>query len=258
MAATPPFQARRILTPPSPLHGPLYDDYEPYSPRRSGRLDAKRARTGHANASLKHGSIGNTTRHKPAARRTTSQTFSPPSSPEPTISKFSSLRAPYNHQRDLSDEHMTDIEHDPAEGAASANVASIAAFPNMLLTPAKTPRKKPLHQDSLRSTARILFTSRPSDPNDVMPTPRKARQNRAQLASALDNRAEPYAMSKAQKTHIFTDSKERVPEADGSEDNPFVTGQGKRRTRSHGRIRSGLGDAVDRAVENNEGLVYTL
>jgi len=261
MAATPPFQARRILTPPSPLHGPMYDDYEPYSPRRSGRLGAKRAQAGHdthTRASLTDGLTGKTTRHKPATRRTISQTFSPPSSPEPTMSKSKPARAPYSHQSGISDEHMTDIEHDATEGASKPSVVPSVASPNMLPTPVKTPRKKSLPQDSLQSTARILFTSRPIDPNDVMPTPRRARQNKAMLASKLDLHAEAYTMPRGQKMHIFTDSKERVPEADASEDNPFITRQGQRRTRSHGRIRSGLGDAVDRAVENNEGLVYTL
>ena len=239
----------------------MYDEYQPYSPRRSGRLGVKRAQAGHdthMHESLNKGSIGKNIRHKSAMCRTTSQTFSPPSSPEPTMDKSSSPRAPYGHQFDISSEHITDVEHDAAKGAPKSTAPSDAAFLNMLPTPVKTPRKKVVHQDSLRSTARLLFTSRPIDPNDVMPTPRKARQTKAQLASTLDNHAEPYAMPKAQKMHIFTDSKERDPEVDASEDNPFVTRQGMRTTRSHVRIRSGLGDAVDGAVENNEGLVYTL
>lgn len=259
---TPPSQPRSIQSPPTPLHGAMHDSLELYSPRRSGRIDAKRVQADYNNNANPNGK----TRNKPTMSRTISQTYSPPSSPEPNFTRSKSLGSVRKHNRKSSDEYMVDAsDHasdiDSVDLGGSATKPTRAArtlFPNMLPTPAKTPRKKVLHPDIIKPTARILFPSRPADPNDVMPTPRKARQSKAQIASSMDRQAQQYAISKTQKIPIYTDSKEREPEADPSEDNPFLTQRRLRRTQSRNRMTSGLGAEVDRAIENNEGLVYTL
>lgn len=130
----------------------------------------------------------------------------------------------------------------------------------MLPTPVKTPRKK----DSLHTSmpaGRVLFPSRPETIEEAMPTPRKAnlrsrRQNGFPLgggAENLDNKIE-----------IYTDSKDKVPVIDESEDNPFYvkpskveiskdrTGRGKK-----ARIDDTPTDASE-ALRQDEGIVYVL
>src|SRR5262249_31566330 len=82
MAATPPPRGR-IHTPPTPLHGPKYDSYEPYSPRPSSRLAAQ-----HSNQVLQspqqHRTARVSTPRSSRALRTTrkpNSSISPPSSP---------------------------------------------------------------------------------------------------------------------------------------------------------------------------------
>ncbi|KAL9034249.1 MAG: hypothetical protein Q9214_007130 [Letrouitia sp. 1 TL-2023] len=87
-----------------------------------------------------------------------------------------------------------------------------------LPTPAKTPRKKAAETSSvISSTARVLF---PPNDEDAMPTPqKKGRRSRRHAGFSLDNSFEGPEHEESIK--IFTDSKEKVPELDTTEDNPF-------------------------------------
>lgn len=137
----------------------------------------------------------------------------------------------------------------------------------MLPTPAKTPRKRPAVAESqLSTTARVLFNEHPIDPEDIMPTPRKSRKGKKHIAFSLES----FEQEKANGEHkvaIFTDSKERMPEIDEDEDNPFLVRKGKKRMnpsrtsydrQSSSRLKHGMTKEVDEAVENGHGMVYTL
>ncbi|KAL8843303.1 MAG: hypothetical protein Q9170_000161 [Blastenia crenularia] len=89
----------------------------------------------------------------------------------------------------------------------------------MLPTPAKTPRKKDRKIAELQSTARVLFPSRLEKVEDAMPNKRD-RNGRKNVGFSLDSPGEDE--DPATRIPIFTDSKEKIPELDMSEDNPFV------------------------------------
>jgi len=129
----------------------------------------------------------------------------------------------------------------------------VTTFPNMLPTPMKTPRKRDVRYEKLHSTARVLFPGRALTPEDRMP--RKGRKGKRPVAFSLDSPSPGNGIS------IFTDSKDRIPDvAEEAEENPFVSQQISRPSRSatSGHTKHGMSEEIDRAVENGEGMVYTL
>ncbi|KAL9119877.1 MAG: hypothetical protein Q9187_003568 [Circinaria calcarea] len=97
----------------------------------------------------------------------------------------------------------------------------------MLPTPAKTPRKKTV-QVGLSSTARILFPNRPDNADEAMPTPRRnARKTRKNIGFSLESFGEDDGAASGGSIEIFTDSKEKVPELDETEENPFYVKPGQ-------------------------------
>lgn len=136
----------------------------------------------------------------------------------------------------------------------------------MLPTPAKTPRKRPVADSQISSTARVLFNDQSTDLEDVMPTPRKSRKAKKHIAFSLES----FEREKAgeRQVEIFTDSKERMPEVDDEEDNPFVVHKASRRRAPVGPPaweastpqcrKHGMTKEVDDAVEKGKGMVYTL
>lgn len=86
---------------------------------------------------------------------------------------------------------------------------------SMLPTPAKTPRKKQVQ--AANGIGRVLFPVRPDTAEEAMPTPRKNKRNKRHVGFSLDSDAESEGGIK-----IFTDSQDKLPELDLSEDNPFI------------------------------------
>lgn len=130
----------------------------------------------------------------------------------------------------------------------------------MLPTPAKTPRKRALQsEETLGSTARILFPNRPATIEEAMPSPRKGRKSRKD-AYTLESFAE--RMEEANEhIEVFTDSKERIPTRDADEDNPFVTKKGKGKAKAappKPRKVDAKTARMNEAVERDEGMVYLL
>ena len=127
----------------------------------------------------------------------------------------------------------------------------------MLPTPAKTPRKRVVQEETLTSTARVLFPSRLASVDDAIPTPRKSRKNRRDLFT-LESFAEQME-EETEKIEIYTDSKERIPTRD-DEDNPFITKKGK--TKAKGASRPRKIDTrtarMQEAVNRDEGMIYIL
>lgn len=86
-----------------------------------------------------------------------------------------------------------------------------------------------------------------------MPSRRKGKK----LGFTLDSFGDD-DMTNGDGIQIYTDSKERVPEVDEDEDNPFV---GARKTRSSTRQRR-KGNAeveeMEQQAQNDEGIIYVL
>lgn len=157
-----------------------------------------------------------------------------------------------------------DHDKNPTLQKSSLNIAA-----NMLPTPVKTPRKKPVQPAAVQAAARVLFPSRPDKVEDAMPTPRK-RRNKKQVGFSLYSSMEDDggAVSENQ-IEIYTDSKDKVPELDPSEDNPFYdqhvqtvasaepckTKVSKKRKAEHSIDAN---KEIEDAFNREEGMVYVL
>ena len=113
----------------------------------------------------------------------------------------------------------------------------------MLPTPTKTPQKKDLKR-SLKPASRALF-SRDLKHDDPMPK-RRAR-------FSLDSPGpEP-------EIEIYTDFKERIPEKDESEDNPFYDPPTKRVARGKRKAKEvDHNKEVQEVLDHEEGMIYVL
>ncbi|KAF2153229.1 hypothetical protein K461DRAFT_267838 [Myriangium duriaei CBS 260.36] len=257
MASTPPPPSaleRRIHTPPTPLHGARYDKWEPYSPpRRSARVEGKRTQrylSPTATSTAQDNSHPGTVTATPAKKRVlsrqiSSQTLSPPSSPEDSHArgKTSDAATKRSAQTNAVTSDASTSHHNisTVEEVIDANDAA-----HMFPTPRKTPRKQ--DSASRNSSTRALHFR--TQPEDIFPPSRKRR-----LRTTLDSPQESPSSSTVQ---IFTDSQDRVPEMQHSDDNPFV---GPRKPiRNNGRAKSrrlNQDEAeMDEAVQNDEGLIY--
>lgn len=111
----------------------------------------------------------------------------------------------------------------------------------------------------MNSTARIL-NFQPYSPNDVMPSPRKMKKsshNRGQSSHGFDL-FEPGSNSSQEQIQIFTDTNARVPELDGSDDNPFVGPRQTRSSRPQKHTKTEEERKMDERAERDEGVMYTL
>ncbi|KAF1920743.1 hypothetical protein BDU57DRAFT_439779 [Ampelomyces quisqualis] len=251
-----PSPSRRVHTPPAPVHG-FADSYEPYSPRRSTRVAAQRDI--HLHPAPKHTSPRSRRDVTPTAsskRKATARishfTLSPPSSPVTSPQH----RSPRTMRRAHFEAGPPDSESDrPAPTPARRFPSTMTQ--GMLPTPSETPRKRPLQSEaSLKSTARVLFPSRPATIDEVVPTPRKSRKSKNLYGlESFTNASE----ESSQKIQIFTDSKERIPEHDDEEDNPFVVKKGKGKARATPQKSKKLdarSQRMQEATARDEGIVY--
>lgn len=247
MTTTPP-PPERLRTPPTPLHGSRYDNYEPYSPRRSARVSVKRRdvrstpEPSSARVNVRSQPHHNPT-STPAPRKTaltrqpSSQTLSPPSSPD-------------THHSHITPEAAKKSDNTAPEDGDVDQVSTL--FP----TPNKTPLK---HAGAARDPTARMLTFRTDNYDTVAPSPRKRKQ-----PLTLDSFDEQQAR-RGPKIQVFTDSQDRIPDNKMSDENPFVgrrkTGlssanaKGKRTghdSKSHGDVE------METAVRNDEGVLYTL
>lgn len=134
---------------------------------------------------------------------------------------------------------------------------------NGMPTPAKTPRKRSAYDGShVKSTARVLFPARPATNEDIMPSPRKVRKNK-HAGFSLDSYGED---DNGEQIHIYTDSKERIPDEEeiDDDDNPFRSRGSTRRSgrkseaRKANGTKHGMTKEIDEAVERGEGMVSVL
>lgn len=134
--------------------------------------------------------------------------------------------------------------------------------PTMLPTPAKTPRKKQVQNKSC--IGRVLFPVRPDTVDDAMPTPRKNKRNKRHVGFTLDSDAKSEG-----GIQIFTDSQDKVPELDMSEENPFIDHPLKRdpseasskprgSRKRKAEPESITEDTIKDAFDHESGMVYVL
>ena len=270
MAATPPL--RPVHTPSTPLHGARYDTYQPYSTRKSTRHTTQRAAHTPPPLSL-DSNLQHTTSSK--SRKTFSsrpgaQPQSPPSSTHTSPQKklFKNAKSSSRKGANTSTDTGAMDPLQDGNGTSSLQQPSLNLGTHMLPTPVKTPRKKPIHPaPAINSAARVLFPVRPDTVEDAMPTPRK-RGRKRHVGFSLDSSMEDDADSE-DKIQIYTDSKEKIPELDLSEDNPFLDRpeqeappEEPRKTRgSRKRKAPSITESnpdIEEAFNHEEGMVYVL
>ncbi|KAF2133126.1 hypothetical protein P153DRAFT_331556 [Dothidotthia symphoricarpi CBS 119687] len=245
-----PSPSRRVHTPPGPLHG---DNWQPFSPRRSSRV-AQRSLHHEQTIARTRRDVTPTSTAKHVARALAFD-LSPPTSPVSPPKH----RTPRSVRRAHHEPAPFDSDSDHAAPTPARRFLSTMA-PGMLPTPAKTPRKRTLQaEDSLGQTARVLFPNRPATIDEVMPTPRKSRKLMKNF-STLESFAQDQDKS-SEKIEIFTDSKERVPIKDDSEENPFVVKKSKRKAKAKttpqkSRRLDQRTQKMNDAVDRDAGMVY--
>ena len=258
-----PSPSRRVRTPPAPLHGPKYDNYEPFSPRRSSRVAAQHnthLHTHHAQTTspTRKRTIRDTTptssRQKPVTR-TAHFALSPPSSP----TSPAKVRSPRSTRRVTYDTTALDSDSDNLAPAPARQLFPALATNGMLPTPAKTPRKRAVHtESSLGRTARVLFENRPATIEDAMPTPRKAQKTTKSIL-ALESFDEQMSTA-TPKIGVYVDSKDRVPDREDEDVNPFVSRRGKGKAKATTRKPRKMDEKTRKIFEaaaRDEGIVYT-
>ncbi|KAL4969732.1 uncharacterized protein BDV14DRAFT_165137 [Aspergillus stella-maris] len=234
MATTPP-PPSFLRMPPTPRHGAGYEQYEPYSTRHSARLASQRPSTESRSTpppafpiSQGRGAARSTKKQKTAD----TETLSPPGSPVSSPRKKMSGRGVVTQRDDAESSNTAK----PASGLFRSTLTE-----GMLPTPAKTPRKKQV--DNAGSTARVLF------PQPALK--KKKKQTGFSLDSFNDD------PSQGDSIQIYTDSRDRIPEVDESEENPFYqkppSNTNSRTTRRKTRSRD---KEVDEALKREDGMVY--
>ncbi|KAL4885052.1 hypothetical protein BJY04DRAFT_158728 [Aspergillus karnatakaensis] len=237
MATTPP-PPSFLRIPPTPRHGTGYDQYEPYPTRHSARIASQRASTESRTTpppsfpiSQGRGASRSTKKQKTAE----TETLSPPGSPMSARKKMSGRLAATQH------DDLDSFNSKPAHSHPS-NLFRQTITDGMLPTPAKTPRKKPV--ENAGSTARVLF-----------PPLSGQRKKKKQTGFSLDSFTED--SSRNDSIQIYTDSRDRIPEVDESEENPFYKKPSVNTNTRPSRHKTGGRDKeVNEALDREDGMVY--
>ena len=207
----------------------MNDHWDPYLRRSTRSSDARKQRviTTPPPAESKDASSHHPRSGRGKLGRNLSHTMSPPPSTKSSPKDFSSrnLRENGNEYTDQAALIPGNLTSAPTNTDKRSNTAQSHDEANtMLPTPAKTPVKRPAKSSAgVQSTARILF--RPASVDDVMPA-NKRRKNGRHVGFTLDSFDGTDGQGD-EDIKIYTDSKERVPELDPNEDNPFWDGDDK-------------------------------
>lgn len=132
----------------------------------------------------------------------------------------------------------------------------------MLPTPVKTPKKKQV--SNVKTASRALFQDPTLIDEMTVSSPRKGRKSKRYNGFSLESfRAE----GDPESIQIFTDNRDKVPEVDASDSNPFVdnstdgarakklAGGSKRRKVA---LEKPKDSQVQEAIDKDEGMVYVL
>ncbi|KAH8903188.1 hypothetical protein BR93DRAFT_866259, partial [Coniochaeta sp. PMI_546] len=255
-----------IHTPNTPKHG-YSDNWEPYSPRKSARLSQRNSnnnvvnqRTPSPRASTRQAErnnhLGSPRAKKNSLSNKTSASMGSPTSPQkkrmPAMD--STRRASGNLTLDSTTTAAAFLGFGAKHTESRTGRASVAGAAGLLPTPAKTPQKTPSPKTkaNINAVRRSLFHQ---DEADVVPTPKRTRGKKHVLDS--------FAADDDESFPIFTDSRERIPEVDPNEDNPFygptvttAPAAPKRRSKPQHVNIPGEGEvAVDEAIKREDGML---
>ncbi|KAB8229968.1 uncharacterized protein BDW43DRAFT_286973 [Aspergillus alliaceus] len=248
MATTPP-PPSTLRVPPTPRHGPGYEQYEPFSTRHSARLASQRA-------SKRRDATPPGFPPSQSSRNTKKQhqelgALSPPGSVHGSPRKKSSDRAGSflaAHSLDgssgLGDPDPFSTS-EPSHSNRHLHSFRATMSQGMLPTPAKTPKKKTV--GDVGTTARVLFPQ-PSG---------HGKKSKKYAGFSLDS-FEDDAQG-GSDIQIYTDSRDRIPEPaeNENEDNPFSkkstisTRVSRRRAEQSKRDKE-----VDESVKRDDGMTY--
>lgn len=253
MATTPPPPAR-VQTPPAPRYGPGYDQYEPYTTRHSARLAGQRASQ---ESSTPERQIGAETKDTGKQRVTGFPSLSPDpfdGSPQKKGPGRNRMSPQLDSLMNTSDPFTTTTSSHPDQSLHPSLHTTMTS--GMLPTPAKTPKKKAV--DDAGSAARTLFPA-------TSGTPRRKRGKKYtgfSLESFEDN-----VNQNQSNIQIYTDSRDRIPEVDENEDNPFYTKPSEVKTAAKPTARSSGGHKgkeskrdkeVGKSLHREDGMFYVL
>ena len=277
--ATTPSSTLAVHAPPTPLHGSKYDDHRLKSTRKSTRNSSSRTQraieTPPPNSvDLQHNSQES---KKPDQLHSGFHTCSPPPSTHTSPRKKSSTNISSDQSKDASAMDPAgpssaapslDLFHYNSRNPTLPN-PSLNLAANMLPTPAKTPRKKSVQPVAVQTAARVLFPSRPGTVEDAMPNPRKKRNKRHVGLSLYSSMEDDGDVGSENQIEIYTDSKDKIPELDPSEDNPFydqhaqTVGFPERQKRKGSKKRKAAhsidaSTEIEEAFNREEGMVYVL
>lgn len=267
MATTPPPPSpSRLRIPSAPRHGPKYDTYDPYATRHSARLASQRlSRDSHttpppSSPDLRvQADVMDGRKQKAMDVGTLSPPGSTHTSPRKKVSGRGKGVIPGysldNTELDSSDLIDTAETTRPRQHSSQASRTTITN--GMLPTPMKTPRKKVV--EDISSTARTLF------PNDS--TFARPKKSKKYAGFSLES-FEEGSIETHEKIEIFTDSRDRIPELDESEDNPFykksdttetvVAPPAPRTSRRRKTSEVKRDKEVDDAINRDDGMTYVL
>ena len=281
MASTPPLQSI-IHTPPTPLYGARHDSYQPYATRKSTRHSTQRTQRATQTPppqpsdsesrflSASISKLGSTVQQVP-------ETYSPPSSTHTSPQKRRFKNRNLETFRDTSGvkDLILPIDSGRLDQFQGSNISlpldqpPIQTSANMLPTPAKTPRQKPIPASAIVPTARVLFSNQSEIFKEVNPIPRKRGRNRRNVGFVIDSSIGDDGSYSEDNIQIFTDSKEKIPELDPNEDNPFYDNSSHAnlykklpniKNDRKRKVRAGISEnkEVEEAFKREEGMVYVL
>ncbi|KAI1205032.1 uncharacterized protein F4807DRAFT_298798 [Annulohypoxylon truncatum] len=252
-APSTPSPPSRVHTPTTPRFG-YGDSWEPYSPRKSSRIAQRLSqRTPSPRASSRN---RNSTRISSSSSDIVTPAVSPQKRRQPAMD---SVRRASNSliadgAAHAADSLGIDLSHQKPKSMSSSTTSGAAMLP----TPAKTPAKQPNEKSkaNVRAIARNLF----SEP-EVMSSPKK-RKAKKYTGLTLDSFT---AENIEEPIEIFTDTRDRIPEADKTSQNPFYEqavpstdhDQSTRQTRSKQVYVQGEGKiSIEEALRREDGIVY--
>lgn len=260
MAATPPAQIRaEARTPPTPLHGSAYhDESSPrYNFRSSIRRTPEQSQLLHTQTP-KSNKIDRAPAY-PQASSLHSSLHSPQATPKRKSGRPAQVMSPTSPESEHSAPSSSRVT---AKQSRLLSAGTIMAE-GMLPTPVKTPRKNQASKSQV--TARALFQDS-ENPETLFKSPRKSRKPARYNGFSLESFSTDD--NSQDQIQIFTDSRDRVPEVDTSESNPFyeppsqphkVHGTSKRRkVNGTAKVTESRDPQVQEAIDHDDGMVYVL
>jgi hypothetical protein len=131
----------------------------------------------------------------------------------------------------------------------------------ILPTPLKTPRKRDIPKDGLRSASRVLFHPRLASVEDAIPsTKKRSRRSLGTASSSFASVLYEDTEAASGKIEVYEDSKDRVPTLDYDDDNPFVSRPGEAPGRPHVRTKpqTKREAKMDEDMKKDRGVTYVL